>query len=175
MKYADSGIYTCANFDCNARHTTTSMFSPIVSFRLRKSYLRIFLLVDMPLIDQLTAFPSNGTVRKGRSFSLDCSVNIPAGFAHWSMEWRLNGEVVKSQSVLSNFTYSLAHVNRNDSGTYSCAVLRNGNEIDLQTYPAPLNVTCMLMRSYRFMGSHQLCFRCCSSYVIRGSFTEPSD
>ncbi|XP_065834862.1 basement membrane proteoglycan-like [Oscarella lobularis] len=99
------------------------------------------LAYNMPLIDQLTAFPSNGTVRKGRSFSLDCSVNIPAGFAHWSMEWRLNGEVVKSQSVLSNFTYSLAHVNRNDSGTYSCAVLRNGNEIDLQTYPAPLNVT----------------------------------
>ncbi|XP_065826599.1 cell adhesion molecule DSCAML1-like isoform X2 [Oscarella lobularis] len=126
VKEVDSGTYTCADFDCGAA-VQTSLYVPIY---------------NTPLIDQLTGSTSDGTVKEGQSFYLNCLVVVPAGgLPEASIEWRLDGKVVKSQNGFSDFTYSVAHANRKDSGTYSCVVLSKGSEIDLKTYPAKINVT----------------------------------
>ena len=127
-------------------------FPSIVSLQLRKIYLYCSPIIDTPLIDQLTGSTSDGTVKEGQSFNLNCLVVVPAGgLPEASMEWRLDGENVKSQNGFSNFAYSVAHANRKDSGTYSCVVLSKGSEIDLKTYPAKINVTCMRRGLVYFM------------------------
>ena len=98
-----------------------------------------------PFVADFNTEPEDQAIVFGQDLFLHCAaVNITTGTSDGLLiQWRLNGSPVSEKaSMFSNYTLLVPSVTNSDLGNYTCVVIDDSEEVQLESSPASVSHAC---------------------------------